>query len=154
MPRYTLSHNQAQFDTLFGLLDRQDSTSQQVWELIRMLATNHKVYQHVLNLDIKGSQEDWKTFFESGSIQKQNYAHEIIEALMEDNEDLTQRVFFQEFQDHTSSFKPNSEQKRETDNTEDESAKQTWSTKFIKNGGLNYVLNTFNSMGASNEDGF
>jgi hypothetical protein len=27
MPRYTLSHNQDQFDTLFGLLDRQDSTS-------------------------------------------------------------------------------------------------------------------------------
>lgn len=41
MPRYTLSHNQAQFDTLISLLDRNDgTTSSQVWELIRMLATN------------------------------------------------------------------------------------------------------------------
>lgn len=34
---------------------------------------------------------------ESGSKQKQSYQHEIIEALMEDAEDLTTRVFFVEF---------------------------------------------------------
>ncbi len=44
MPRHTISHNQAQFDTLMGLLDRNDGTSSQVWELIRMLETNQKIY--------------------------------------------------------------------------------------------------------------
>lgn len=45
------------------------------------------------NLD-RNSPDFWKKFFESGSIYKQNYSHEIIEALMQDSEDLTNRVFF------------------------------------------------------------
>ena len=40
MPRYTLSANQEQFNALFNLLDRNDETSQDVWSLVRMLATN------------------------------------------------------------------------------------------------------------------
>jgi hypothetical protein len=37
MPRHSLSHNQDQFNTLLSLLDRNDSTSEEVWHLIRML---------------------------------------------------------------------------------------------------------------------
>ena len=40
MPRYSLSANQEQFQTLLSLLDRNDESSQDVWELVRMLATN------------------------------------------------------------------------------------------------------------------
>lgn len=40
MPRHTLSSNQEQFQALFGLLDRNDETSEDVWNLVRMLATN------------------------------------------------------------------------------------------------------------------
>lgn len=40
MPRYTLSANQDQFQTLFSLLDRNDESSVEVWNLVRMLATN------------------------------------------------------------------------------------------------------------------
>jgi len=50
MPRYTLSANQSQFDALFNLLDRNDETSQDVWNLVRMLATNQKMYSEVLSL--------------------------------------------------------------------------------------------------------
>jgi len=70
MPRFTLSENQAQFDTLFGLLNRPE-VSVQVWDLIRMLATNRRMYEQVLCLkDCRdaGGKIDWKAFFEGGSI--------------------------------------------------------------------------------------
>jgi hypothetical protein len=106
MPRHRLSHNQAQFDTLMSLLDRNDGTSEIVWSLIRMLETNQSIYQKVLSLTIdsdekleENPQEFWQKFFSSGSIYKQSYISEIIEALMEDGADLTNRVFFVSFQD-------------------------------------------------------
>ena len=40
MPRFTLSANQQQFQALFNLLDRNDDASEDVWNLVRMLATN------------------------------------------------------------------------------------------------------------------
>lgn len=40
MPRHTLSANQEQFQALFSLLDRNDETTEHVWNLVRMLATN------------------------------------------------------------------------------------------------------------------
>ena len=40
MPRFTLSERQDQFDKLMDLLNRNDETSQDVWNLIRSLATN------------------------------------------------------------------------------------------------------------------
>ena len=40
MPRFTLSSNQQQFDALFNLLDRNDEATEDVWNLVRMLATN------------------------------------------------------------------------------------------------------------------
>lgn len=45
--------------------------SDDVWELIRMLATNEKILQNVLDIEIgQNSREKfWKTFFESGNSQ-------------------------------------------------------------------------------------
>lgn len=48
-------------------------------------------------MTIEDSQNFWRLFFNSGSIYIQSYIHEIIEALMEDAEDLTNRVFFVDF---------------------------------------------------------
>lgn len=106
MPRHTLSHHQAQFDTIMNLLDRDDGTSDEVWGLIRMLETNQKIYQQILSMQIDNSEvkletspeEFWKQFFASGSIYRQSYTQEIIEALMSDGSDLTNRVFFVSFQ--------------------------------------------------------
>lgn len=50
MPRYTLSANQDQFQALIDLLDRNDEATSSVWDLVRMLATNQKMYQEVLSL--------------------------------------------------------------------------------------------------------
>lgn len=72
-----------------GLLDRNDETSAEVWELIRMLATNENIYQEVLRLenavDAQGNIQ-WKSFFENPNIYRRIYNLEIIEAVMEESE--------------------------------------------------------------------
>lgn len=57
MPRYTLSSDQKQFDTLFSLLDNSEhgddesaSLQEEVWSLICMLETNDNMYTQVLTL--------------------------------------------------------------------------------------------------------
>lgn len=50
MPRHTLSSNQEQFQALISLLDRNDEASEDVWNLVRMLATNQNMYDEVLSL--------------------------------------------------------------------------------------------------------
>ena len=103
MPRFTMSANQAQFNKLMDLLNRNDETSPDVWNLIRMLATNQEFYQQVLSLseakDDKGV-INWKQFFEKGSMYKQIYNLEIIEELMEAGNAATdlKRVAFVETQ--------------------------------------------------------
>ena len=85
MPRHTLSANQEQFQALFSLLDRNDETTQNVWNLVRMLATNHQMYQEVLSLS-SAQQDDginWVKVFEDPSLYKQIYKQEIIVAVME-----------------------------------------------------------------------
>lgn len=57
MPRFTLSYNQDHFDTLLNLCNRNDESSVKVWELIRMLATNQKLYKEVLNLQISENEK-------------------------------------------------------------------------------------------------
>ena len=45
MPRYTISDNEEQFQQLFNLLCIDDAdTSRDVWNLVRMLATNSRMY--------------------------------------------------------------------------------------------------------------
>lgn len=73
MPRYTLSANQDQFHALIDLLDRKDSASGDVWNLVRALATNQHMYNEVLGLENvtnEQGQVDWKQVFEDPSVYK------------------------------------------------------------------------------------
>jgi len=45
MPRYVISAQQDQFNTLMNLLKRNDETSPDVWNLIRSLYTNQELYR-------------------------------------------------------------------------------------------------------------
>jgi hypothetical protein len=51
MPRYTMSSETEIFDSIINLLDRNDSSSQNVWELITMLSTNKSMFDKVINLE-------------------------------------------------------------------------------------------------------
>ena len=73
MPRHTLSANQDQFQALFSLLDRNDETSEDVWNLVRMLATNDQMYQEVLSLSTAKQADgsiNWAVVFEDPSLYK------------------------------------------------------------------------------------
>ena len=86
MPRFTMSSNQNQFTKLMDLLNRNDATSPEVWNLIRMLATNQEIYRQVLSLSEAKDENgaiSWQKFFEGSSMYKQIYNLEIIEELME-----------------------------------------------------------------------
>ena len=85
MPRHTLSANQNQFQALLSLLERNDEASENVWNLVRMLATNQTIYQEVLSLNEaqKDGAIDWACVFEDSSLYKQIYKQEIIVAVME-----------------------------------------------------------------------
>lgn len=153
MPRFTLSRQQNQFDTIMNLLDRNDGTSDEVWGLIRMLETNQSIYQQVLSMQVKDSEVSlekepekfWSEFFSSGSIYKQSYKQEILEALMSDGSDLTNRVFFVAFQDpsyhYNEAVVPVVKQKAV--NQSNQQLKENWTTKFLENGGLSYIISHF-----------
>lgn len=85
MPRYTLSANQEQFQTLLSLLDRNDESTEDVWDLIRMLATNQQMYDEVLSLSAAQQADgvNWARVFEDRSLYRQIYKQEIIVAVME-----------------------------------------------------------------------
>ena len=86
MPRHLISANEEHFNTLMALLNRNDETTTDVWNLVRSLATNESLHKQVVSLS--GSKDavgliDWQQFFNSGSTYKQIYVQEIIEELME-----------------------------------------------------------------------
>jgi len=51
MPRYTMSDQEGIFNSIINLLDRNDSSSMDVWELVRMLSTNKSMFTKVLNVE-------------------------------------------------------------------------------------------------------
>ena len=158
MPRHMISADEEQFNILMGLLDRNDETTSDVWNLIRSLATNQSMYKQVVSLS--GSRDangklDWNQFFNSGSSYKQIYIQEIIEELMESGQgDMNQRVMFVEYQDRTvagvgklvpyprgplsGSQSTNEEQSEELDRE-----RRAWTKTFLENGGFDYVISEF-----------
>ena len=71
MPRFALQANEEQYQILWGLLARNDETSEGVWSLIQMLATNDKLYQDIIGMGQvtdEDGQVDWATFFQGSSI--------------------------------------------------------------------------------------
>ena len=75
MPRHTMSANQDQFQSLLNLLDKNDEASQDVWDLVRMLATNQTMYNEVLSFSESQGESgiDWSKVFEDSSLFKQIY---------------------------------------------------------------------------------
>jgi hypothetical protein len=51
MPRYTMSAREDVFTALLTLLDRADDSTSDVWELIRMLSTNQKMFNETLQVE-------------------------------------------------------------------------------------------------------
>jgi hypothetical protein len=51
MPRYTMSAREDVFTALLTLLDRADDSTSEVWELIRMLSTNQKMFNETLQVE-------------------------------------------------------------------------------------------------------
>ena len=87
LPRYILSNEQKYFETLFGLLDRTDESSQEAWNLIQKLITNPTIYNKILNLKVEKKENgefDWDTLFDTKSIFKLLYMFQIIESLIEE----------------------------------------------------------------------
>ena len=76
MPRHMISADEEQFNVLMDLLNRNDESTTDVWNLIRSLATNQSLYKQVVSLS--GSKDeagklDWNKFFNNGSSYKQIY---------------------------------------------------------------------------------
>lgn len=75
-----------------NLLDRNDDTSTEVWDLIRMLATNEQIYKEVLSLDSAvdaNGKVQWESFFENNNVYRRIYNLEIIEAVMEEGDNAS-----------------------------------------------------------------
>ena len=75
-----------------NLLDRNDETSSEVWDLIRTLATNEQIYKEVLSLDSAvdaNGKVQWESFFENKNVYRRIYNLEIIEAVMEEGENAS-----------------------------------------------------------------
>ena len=87
MPRYTMSAKEEVFTALLTLLDRNDESSHDVWNLIRMLATNATMFKNVLQVEELRDAEgkiQWQQLLENKSLYRKVYNFEIIEALLED----------------------------------------------------------------------
>ena len=71
MPRYSISANQGQFDTLFSLLDKNDDYAVEVWDLVRMLNTNRQIFTQILSLQKDANNSvDWAKAFDDQSLYK------------------------------------------------------------------------------------
>lgn len=166
MPRHTLSANQEQFQALFSLLDRNDETSEDVWNLVRMLATNDQMYQEVLSLSTAKQADgsiNWASVFEDTSLYKQIYKQEIIVAVMEASKSHEQgkRVMFVEDQAIAAASTatkvgqagadPDEEckQGQESSTAADaeaqkiEQLKAAWTQQFLEKQGFSFVLSHF-----------
>lgn len=138
-----MSHDQSQFQTLMNLLDRNDDTSSQVWDLIRMLATNEQIYKEVLSLDSAldaNGKVQWESFFENKNVYRRIYNLEIIEAVMEEGENAQNSRVKVLCYDETDGkvLRPRSslnrvEQTETSHDPEFDSLKRQWTKKFIEN---------------------
>lgn len=76
MPRFSLQANEERYQSLWGLLERNDGASASVWELIQMLATNEKQYLEVVQMSSVTAEDgevDWKAFFEGSNSYLKQY---------------------------------------------------------------------------------
>ncbi|TMS23741.1 Ubiquitin carboxyl-terminal hydrolase 34 [Larimichthys crocea] len=116
-----------------------ENLSRRVWELLMLLPTCPKMLQAFQNIsdDTNGEGLCWKELLRIKSPHKLLYALEIIEALGKPN-----RRIHRESTGSYSDLYPDSD-----DSSEDqiENSKNTWSCKFVSSGGLQLLLEIFNS---------
>ncbi|XP_011610930.2 ubiquitin carboxyl-terminal hydrolase 34 isoform X2 [Takifugu rubripes] len=116
-----------------------ENLSRRVWELLMLLPTCPKMLQAFQNIsdDTTGEGLCWKELLRIKSPHKLLYALEIIEALGKPN-----RHIHRESTGSYSDLYPDSD-----DSTEDqiENSKNSWSCKFVSSGGLQLLLEIFNS---------
>uniref|UniRef100_A0A3B5M3R9 Ubiquitin carboxyl-terminal hydrolase 34 n=1 Tax=Xiphophorus couchianus TaxID=32473 RepID=A0A3B5M3R9_9TELE len=113
-----------------------ENLSRRVWELLMLLPTCPKMLQAFQNISDETSL-CWKELLRIKSPHKLLYALEIIEALGKPN-----RRIHRESTGSYSDLYPDSD-----DSSEDqiENSKNTWSCKFVSSGGLQLLLEIFNS---------
>lgn len=158
MPRFALQANSEQYETLWRLLERQDSTCAGTWELIRMLATNDKQYMEVIRMSSvtdEDGQVNWSALSESSNAFQKTYLQEIILSILEDAEesnDQVKRIMFVEEQQVSTGYsiaKPAHKDDaagrslaREESPTEEEAQAEiadlrlNWSRNFLEKGGF------------------
>uniref|UniRef100_A0A8C3G314 Ubiquitin carboxyl-terminal hydrolase 34 n=1 Tax=Cyclopterus lumpus TaxID=8103 RepID=A0A8C3G314_CYCLU len=116
-----------------------ENLSRRVWELLMLLPTCPKMLQAFQNIsdDTNGEGLCWKELLRIKSPHKLLYALEIIESLGKPN-----RRIHRESTGSYSDLYPDSD-----DSSEDqiENSKNTWSCKFVSSGGLQLLLEIFNS---------
>ncbi|XP_032418043.1 ubiquitin carboxyl-terminal hydrolase 34 isoform X3 [Xiphophorus hellerii] len=118
-----------------------ENLSRRVWELLMLLPTCPKMLQAFQNISDETLQSGeslcWKELLRIKSPHKLLYALEIIEALGKPN-----RRIHRESTGSYSDLYPDSD-----DSSEDqiENSKNTWSCKFVSSGGLQLLLEIFNS---------
>lgn len=83
MPRFKVSQNQTQFNTLMSLLDIDGEVTKRAIEAINMHATNPILFQKVRSIEKHDQAEkfDWDSMFD-GNVHSQLYTLEIIEAML------------------------------------------------------------------------
>ena len=89
MPRFALQANNELYSQLWNLLERKDETSEGIWELICMLATNEKQYMDVIrmsNVTNEDGEVDWESFFKGNNAYQKTYQQDIILSVLEDSE--------------------------------------------------------------------
>uniref|UniRef100_A0A3P9L1X7 Ubiquitin carboxyl-terminal hydrolase 34 n=1 Tax=Oryzias latipes TaxID=8090 RepID=A0A3P9L1X7_ORYLA len=114
-----------------------ENLSRRVWELLMLLPTCPKMLQAFQNISDETEGLCWKELLRIKSPHKLLYALEIIEALGKPN-----RRIHRESTGSYSDLYPDSD-----DSSEDqiENSKNTWSCKFVSSGGLQLLLEIFNS---------
>ncbi|XP_037108825.1 ubiquitin carboxyl-terminal hydrolase 34 isoform X3 [Syngnathus acus] len=116
-----------------------ENLSRRVWELLMLLPTCPKMLRAFQNISDDGPDEGpcWKELLRMKSAHKLLYALEIIEALGKPN-----RRIHRESTGSYSDLYPDSD-----DSSEDqiENSKNSWSCKFVSSGGLQLLLEIFNS---------
>ena len=100
LPRYKIAHTQRYFDMLFSILDRQDESSVDAWNLLKRITTNPAMLLRILNVDQQKDAEtgavNWHGVISSDNVYKLLYSLEIVESFMEEGDEEMQflRVFY------------------------------------------------------------
>jgi len=150
MPRYRLSADKEIFGKLMSLIHKNDSASQEAWQLVQMLATNESIYHKVMNVE----ETNWKEFFDTSNVFELMYRLQIVEAVIEEGQKEDQTLV----QMHDPLKYPKKgypKIKKLPDSLslidQDTVYKKQWVAKFLEKGGFKFMMDTFMSFEVTND---